>query len=233
MKSFWKTNYETMKNVLSFYDLYSMPTSGFISTDEATSWMDLMPVRGKGLYVNAMYALALQSGAKTAKTMHDSGNESIYLEKYDDLRSKINEHFWWKKDADVLDYIGFGFGTEVDKALLNDVLEKGEKEGGMFYQKTLDGGYYLPFLAFRDSAHWFESLGNLLTVHAGVASPDQASSILNVIDKYELSVPYPTRVSHPPIPIGDRDWRYYMHFDGLNQPGKYHNGGRMAFCGWV
>jgi GH15 family glucan-1,4-alpha-glucosidase len=88
--------------------------------------------------------------------------------------------------------------------------------------------YYLPYLGFRAIGEWFDSLGNLMAILAGVASPEQAKAILGFIERHCLA-DLPLPAIYPPIHPGDPDWREY--YGELNQPHRYHNGGVWPFIG--
>ena len=55
---------------------------------------------------------------------------------------------------------------------------------------------------FRDSGSLnnLSSDGNLLAIAWGLAKPDQAASILQVMEEAEMAEPIPTRVAHPSYP---------------------------------
>lgn len=63
---------------------------------------------------------------------------------------------------------------------------------------------------------------------AGVASPEQADTVLDCIRRH---VPdgHPLPALFPPVRPGDPDWRDY--YGDLNQPHHYHNGGVWPFIG--
>jgi GH15 family glucan-1,4-alpha-glucosidase len=92
--------------------------------------------------------------------------------------------------------------------------------------------YYLPYLGFRAAGEWFDSLGHLIAILAGIPDAAQADAILSFIRRHRLSEP-PMRAMHPHINPGDPDWRDY--YGMLNLPGQYHNGGVWPFIGgfWV
>jgi hypothetical protein len=91
--------------------------------------------------------------------------------------------------------------------------------------------FYLPYMAFRDYADRFDTLGNLLAILFGVADRAKANKILDYIQGCGLNQPYPVQALYPPIRVGEPDWRDYYRVRNLNQPHHYHNGGAWPFIG--
>lgn len=86
----------------------------------------------------------------------------------------------------------------------------------------------LPYLAFRAVGEWFDCLGHLMALLAGIAGDSQAARIFDIIDRHDLAV-FPMRALFPPVKEGDPDWRDYYGL--LNVPHHYHNGGVWPFIG--
>lgn len=59
-----------------------------------------------------------------------------------------------------------------------------------------DLGYFIT----SDELHQLSSDGNLLAITWGLAKPDQAESILNVMEEARMAEPVPTRVTYPSYP---------------------------------
>jgi glycogen debranching enzyme len=98
-------------------------------------------------------------------------------------------------------------------------------------------GYYLPW-AWKDHAgdreeeYWFDSLGNLLAIVTGLATPKMAKTILDHIEKNRIDRPSPVRVIDPPIAPGGPHWKSYYDELGENRlPHQYLNGGIWPFIG--
>jgi hypothetical protein len=91
--------------------------------------------------------------------------------------------------------------------------------------------FYLPYIAFRDYADRFDTLGNLLAVLFGVADRSKANLILDYIEGCGLNEPYPVQAVYPVVHPGDKDWREYYRVRNINQPHHYHNGGAWPFIG--
>jgi hypothetical protein len=91
--------------------------------------------------------------------------------------------------------------------------------------------FYLPYVAFRDYADRFDTLGNLLAILFGVADEAKSNKILDYVEGCGLARPHPVRALYPPINPGERDWREYYRVRNLNIPHHYHNGGAWPFIG--
>jgi glycogen debranching enzyme len=227
--SFLKKNYPAIKKTLLWYHYQDVDQTGLISIQEGTDWEDLFAIRGKGLYVNVLYYLALREAARMAGYLKDNRNESFYRKMAKDLRYRINKKFWYEGNQNILYCLKMGFGSEgVNKENFDRL---GRKH--IFPKKTIlkKDCYYLPYLTFRDIGEWFDSFGNLLAIISGVADRKKAKIILKFIEKHKLAKPYPIRAIYPPILPDKKDWRYYYKFGNLNLPHQYHNGGIWPFLG--
>ncbi|MHB8088973.1 MAG: glycoside hydrolase 100 family protein, partial [Anaerolineaceae bacterium] len=91
--------------------------------------------------------------------------------------------------------------------------------------------YFLPYVAFRDFGDYCDVFGNLLSILFGVANFAQEKRILDYLDQVGIADPYPVRVLHPIIYLGNKDWREYYRNNNLNIPEQYHNGGIWPFVG--
>lgn len=227
--SFLKKNYLAIKRILLWYQYQDVDQTGLISIQEGTDWEDLFAVRGKGLYVNVLYYLALKNAINIADSLRDKKSKNIYKKRAKDLRVCINKNFWYKGGESLFRYIKTGFGAEVCNKEGFDRL--GRK--CLLPEKTIlkKNSYYLPYLTFRDFGEWFDSFGNLLAIISGVADKKKAKKILQFIEKHKLAKPYPIRAVYPPILPNQKDWRYYYKFCNLNLPHQYHNGGIWPFLG--
>jgi glycogen debranching enzyme len=99
-----------------------------------------------------------------------------------------------------------------------------------------DLGYYLPWNwknhdGDREEEQWFDTLGNVLAIVTGLASPKIAESILNYIKKNAVAKPYPCRTMNPPLKKGDKEWRSYFEKSDAKTPYEYLNGGIWPFIG--
>ena len=102
------------------------------------------------------------------------------------------------------------------------------------YDPTL--GYYLPWNwknhdGDREQEEWFDTLGNLLAIVTGLATPEIANSILQYIAKEEINKPFPCKAIWPPMKPGDKEWHSYFEKCDAREPFAYLNGGVWPFIG--
>jgi glycogen debranching enzyme len=211
---------EAVREVLGWYECQDVDQSGLLSMQEASDWQDLFCTRGKGLYLNCLYVIALRSAAELF-----SGEEGDRLRRRGDLvAERINSHFWYAGDKDLRRHFSHSFSTEGSP--LRDSMGRPRE---LPEKRYLTGEqYYLPYLGFRSVGEWFDSLGNLLAILAGIATQRQSDTILDFISRHSLDV-WPLRSLTPAVQPGDPDWRSYYGL--LNAPNHYHNGGVWPFLG--
>jgi glycogen debranching enzyme len=235
-KIFLKKNYPAIKKVLRWYEYQDVDQTGLISMAEASDWEDLFAVRGKGLYVNILYYLALKNAGFIAKQLGDKTQSGICKKKARQVHSLINKYFWYNGDTHTRCYVNFitthakiYFGTEsYKKKELSKLINK-----CILPCKTIlrTETYYLPYITFRDFGEWFDSFGNLLAILSGIADDRRPRLLLNFIKRNNLVNPFPIKAIHPHIPHGGKDWREYYHHGNRNSPHQYHNGGIWPFLG--
>ena len=97
-------------------------------------------------------------------------------------------------------------------------------------------GYYLPWNwknhdGDREQEEWFDTLGNLLAILTGLATPNIAESILNYIHIKQIDKPFPCRAIDPPMQPGDKEWHSYFFKCDAKEPYAYLNGGVWPFIG--
>jgi hypothetical protein len=201
---------ETARRILDWYECQDVDQSGLLSMQESTDWQDLFCTRGKGLYLNCLYILALKTAERP--------------ERAETVRAKLNEFLWYRGDGNMRRHIAHTFSTENPE----DQDSLGRKRYLPKKRKLIEEQYYLPYLGFRAVGEWFDSLGHLLALIAGVPDESQAALIFEMIDRYELAR-FPMRALHPVVDHGDPDWRSY--YGMLNLPHHYHNGGVWPFIG--
>lgn len=206
--------------ILRWYDCQDVDQSGLISMQESADWQDLFCTRGKGLYLNCLYVLALRAAARILPEP-----ESAELPRKADLvADRINQFFWYRGDGDLLRHISHTFSTESKQQ--RDSLGRKRWLPSKIY--LVDESYYLPYLGFRAAGEWFDCLGNLLAILSGVADQERSRGILDFISRHNLN-PHPLPALFPAIQPGDPDWREY--YGMLNIPHQYHNGGIWPFIG--
>jgi glycogen debranching enzyme len=211
---------EVVREVLRWYEYQDVDQSGLLSMQEGSDWQDLFCTRGKGLYLNCLYVLALRCAAELFE-----GEEGDLLRRRASLVSdRINSSFWYEGDGNVMRHLSQTFSTE--GAPGSDSL--GRLRWVPEKRRLVDERYYLPYLAFRSVGEWFDSFGNLLAILAGVADQPRTDAILDFISRHSLDI-WPLRSLTPVIRPGDADWRDY--YGSLNIPHHYHNGGVWPFLG--
>ena len=221
--SLLEPDYPRIQRALDWYACQDVDQSGLISMQEASDWQDLFCTRGKGLYVNCLYVIALRRAAEVARRFTDPAAASRYAERADFVTERINQQLWYPGDGQMLRYMAPSFSTA---NLEFDSL--GRKRWLPIKRVLVDECYYLPYVGFRAVGEWFDSLGNLLAVVSGVACATRADAILNLIERHALDA-MPLPAIYPPVSPADPDWRPY--YGELNQPHCYHNGGVWPFIG--
>lgn len=200
----------TSASILAWYSCQDVDQSRLLSMQESADWQDLFCTRGKGLYLNCLYVLALKASSQ--------------WEQAQSVADQINTYFWYQGDGNLLPHISHTFSTESREEY--DSL--GRKRWLPVKRHLRSERFYLPWLGFRAVGEWFDSLGNLLAILAGVADATQTETILDFIESHEMG-DAPLRSLTPPIEPGDPDWRDY--YGMLNVPHCYHNGGVWPFIG--
>jgi glycogen debranching enzyme len=201
---------QTISAVLRWYACQDVDDTGLISMQESTDWQDLFCTRGKGLYLNCLYVLALRAAGQSERARR--------------VAEKINQFFWYEGDGNMLRHISHTFSTESREQ--HDSL--GRKRWLPEKRQLINEKYYLPYLGFRAIGEWFDSLGNLLAIFSGVADESKSAVILDFIKRHGMATD-PMRSLTPVVRPGDSDWRDY--YGMLNVPQHYHNGGVWPFIG--
>ena len=211
---------EVVREILHWYEYQDVDQSGLLSMQEGSDWQDLFCTRGKGLYLNCLYVMALRLAAELF-----APEESDHLRRQAAMvADRINAYFWYKGDRDTQRHISNTFSTEgtVPRDSMGRLREVPEK------RYLTEEQYYLPYLGFRALGEWFDSFGNILAILAGVADAQQSEIILDFISRHSMDV-WPLRSLTPAVRPGDADWRSY--YGSLNAPHHYHNGGVWPFLG--
>jgi glycogen debranching enzyme len=192
---------------------------GLLEVHEAMDWADLFVNRYNVLYDNVLYYACWRSMGELAAAL---GRESeMYHRNSLDVYQKVNAVLW--------------VGPESPK---DWTWVANERREWIYTLKRVDvelveRPFYLPYIAFRDYADRFDTLGNLLAVLFGVADEAKSRKILDYIHGCGLNEPFPVQALYPVIREGDRDWREYYRVRNLNQPHHYHNGGAWPFIGGI
>jgi glycogen debranching enzyme len=214
---------DTIRVILKWYECQDVDHSGLIQMQESADWQDLFCTRGKGLYLNCLYVMALHAAVRVVASL-DRAESKRYSQRAVHVAEQVNRWFWYKGDADMLRHISHTFSTESKQ----DRDSLGRKRWMPEKRHLVDEQYYLPYLGFRAAGEWFDSLGNLLAILSGVANRQQSDIILDFIARHSLDT-WPLRSLTPAVRPGDADWRDY--YGMLNLPHHYHNGGVWPFIG--
>ena len=190
---------------------------GLLEVHEAMDWADLFANRYNVLFDNALYYAAWRCMGLMAQAL--GLDAAPYLSRAADVRRKVNALLW--------------VGPEEP----NDLAWIAEERKEWLYVRKrvetelVERPFYLPYMAFRDYADRFDTLGNLMAILFGVADQAKADKILDYIQACGLDEPRPVAALYPPLQPGDKDWRDYYRVRNLNQPHHYHNGGAWPFIG--
>jgi hypothetical protein len=212
-----------VRTILRWYECQDVDRSGLVSMQESSDWQDLLCTRGKGLYLNCLYVLALRSAAKLFEASDPPESERCRLQAKK-TSDAINTWFWYSGDGDLLPHISHSFSTPSQ----GEVDSLGRKRWLPQKRYLVKQSYYLPYLAFRAVGEWFDSLGNLMAILTGIADESRTRTILEFISNRALDT-RPACSLAPVIKPGDSDWRDY--YTMLNEPHCYHNGGVWPFIG--
>jgi len=126
------------------------------------------------------------------------------------------------------------FGQNKLAEHIKKVVNAEEEKYLSLYDEKL--GYYLPWVwknhdGDREQEDWFDTLGNLLAIITGLATPEIALSIINYIEKNKINRPYPAKAIYPPIKPGDKAWHSYFSQCSAKDPYNYLNAGIWPFIG--
>src|SRR5215471_14343259 len=142
---------DTAGLILRWYECQDVDQSGLISMQEGADWQDLFCTRGKGLYLNCVYVLALRAAARTASTINEE-QAKAYLERARQVSAKINKFFWYEGDGNMLRHVSHTFSTESK----HDRDSLGRRRWLPRKRRLIGEQYYLPYLGFRAVGEWFD-----------------------------------------------------------------------------
>ena len=101
----------TVRTVLAWYKCQDVDASGLLQMQESSDWQDLFCTRGKGLYLNWLYAMALRAAAQQL-ALEAPEESQRYLREANQVADEINRLFWYRRDGDMLPHISHTFSTE-------------------------------------------------------------------------------------------------------------------------
>lgn len=207
----------SLENALLWLRYQDSNECGLLEVHEAMDWADLFSNRYNVLLDNVLYYAAWKAMGHMAEALHVDAAD--YFQTAAETRRKINTLLWVgpeePKDWDLL---------RIERQEWLYPIKRVETE-------LVVRPFYLPYMAFRDYADRFDTLGNLFAILFGVADQRKADLILDYIHGCGINYPYPVQAVYPVIQPGDRDWRDYFRVRNLNQPHHYHNGGTWPFIG--
>lgn len=195
---------------------------GLIESQEAADWADLLANRGKVLYSNVLYTMALRGYAAMAQRI-DLPHPALHTRMAEVATDRLNALHWVESDHGL-------WASATSPELTGDHLESRRLVQATVAQLWARP-FYLPWVAFRDFGDWCDVLGNSLAILAGIADSRRTDRILTYFDEVGVAQPYPARAIHPPIEPGHKDWRDYYRNGDRSVPGQYHNGGIWPFIG--
>jgi glycogen debranching enzyme len=190
---------------------------GLLEVHEAMDWADLFNNHYNVLFDNVLYYAVWKSMGYLAEAL---GRDTVsYFRLAEDVRRKVNTVLW--------------VGPEEPKDW--EWISRERKEWTYTLKRIetelVERPFYLPYVAFRDYADRFDTLGNLIAILFGMADQTKANKILDYIHGTGLNEPYPVQCLYPVLHPNDKDWREYYRVRTLNQPHHYHNGGIWPFIG--
>ncbi len=212
-----RTAWDSLERAMLWLRYQDSNECGLLEVHEAMDWADLFANRYNVLYDNVLYFAAWRCLARLAEAL---GHPRAQADRAAlDVRRKVNALLW--------------HGPEAPKDYQALAAERKEWLYSVRRVQTelVERPFFLPYMAFRDYADRFDTLGNLLAIVFGLASPAQAGKILDYIHGCGLNEPFPVRAVYPVLQPGDKDWRDYYRVRNLNQPHHYHNGGAWPFIG--
>jgi glycogen debranching enzyme len=195
---------------------------GLVETQEAADWADLLASRGKVLYDNVLYLLALRAYAAMARVV-ELPDGPAHAELAGTVVHQLNALHWVESRDGIWD--------TASSPALHGAHAESQRLAQLTVAQLWSRPYYLPWVAFRSYGDWCDVLANSLAVLAGVPDPVRRARVLDHFAAVGVAEPYPARSIDPPIQPGDRDWREYYRNGNLNPPHQYHNGGIWPFIG--
>jgi glycogen debranching enzyme len=216
-----RTAWPSLEKALLWLRYQASNECGLLEVHEAMDWADLFANRYNVLYDNVLYFAAWQCMGQMAAALEKAADADAYFQHAADVRLKVNALLWVGPDGPT----DFEWIRQERKEWLYP-RRRVETE-------LVERPFYLPYMAFREYADRFDTLGNVLAILFGVADKPKADKILDYIQACGLDEPFPVRAVYPPIQPGEKDWRDYYRVRNLNQPHHYHNGGAWPFIGGI
>src|SRR5690606_4442496 len=150
---------------------------GLLEGHEAMDWADLLANRYNVLFDNVLYSACWRAMGEMAQAV--GGGEAkqvdVWLGNAADVRAKIDTLLW--------------VGPESRKDLGRLAAQRKEwlYPVQRMQVELVERPFYLPYVAFRDFADRFDTLGNLLAILLGVADVAKTEKILDYIEATGLA----------------------------------------------
>lgn len=224
--------WESIALTLDWYAYQDVDQSGMISIQEACDWKDLLAVRGKGLFINAILYMALRQASSLARKLGMRSKSTTYTRRATKLKRMMNQRLWYagpETQPEQLFRMYHGeFRSDLEAENVRGTLERRVIPEN---ERMPNERYYLPYIEHYGFGDWFDTLGNLFAVLGGIADKSKTADILDLIEHNGLTSRGPITAIYPSIKPGEKDWRdYYANFN-LNMPDQYHNGGVWPMVG--
>lgn len=210
---------------------YQDPNEDKLLAQQPTmDWQDAFPHKyGRTINTHALYYAVLNMidkmpGVREAAAKHlykkIIENEAPLENYYKEENKEISKHH-------------FASGEELGQYIKKIINGQAQKYLSLYNQ---DLGYYYPWSwknhdGDLEHEEWFDSLGNILAIAGGLATPKIAGSILNFIDKENVNRPYPCKAIWPYIKPDDKEWHSYFSKCNARDPYNYLNAGIWPFIG--
>ncbi|GER27541.1 neutral invertase-like protein [Striga asiatica] len=192
-----------------------------------------MGIYGYPIEIQALFFMALRSALSMLK--HDTeGKEFIerIVKRLHALSYHMRSYFWldFQQLNDIYRYKTEEYShTAVNKF---NVIPDSIPEWLFDFMPT-KGGYFIGNVSpARMDFRWF-ALGNCVAILSSLATPDQASAIMDLIEERweELVGEMPLKICYPAIE--SHEWRIVTGCDPKNTRWSYHNGGSWPVLLWL
>ncbi|CAA0827788.1 Alkaline/neutral invertase CINV2 [Striga hermonthica] len=192
-----------------------------------------MGIYGYPIEIQALFFMALRSALVMLK--HDTeGKEFIerIVKRLHALSYHMRSYFWldFQQLNDIYRYKTEEYShTAVNKF---NVIPDSIPEWLFDFMPT-KGGYFIGNVSpARMDFRWF-ALGNCVAILSSLATPDQASAIMDLIEERweELVGEMPLKICYPAIE--SHEWRIVTGCDPKNTRWSYHNGGSWPVLLWL
>jgi glycogen debranching enzyme len=209
---------EALERAMHWARCQDSDADGLLESQEGADWADLLAYRGKVLYDNVLYVLALRAYAAL-----DLPDAARLLELAEGAAERLNALHWVQTPH--------GLWENATSPALQGEHAESRRLVELTSVQLWSRPYYLPWVGFRDYGDWCDVFGNSLAILSGVADEARTACILDHLDLIGAASPFPSKAMDPPLHPGDKDWRDYYRNGGLNLPHCYHNGGIWPLVG--